>query len=228
MKEIRSLRTKTSKTYDLGEGKRRIVIDPTLTVQPSAKDSFLYEVAPSTEYGAAVDLMLNDRLNYTARAILEFDISGLPGGATLSSATLQLYYPTYGGADPNGKTVWAYKLTRTDWIELEANWTKYQTFLSWTSAGGDYVTSDPSGGSTTFPASYGWMSWAVLAIVQDAYDSSVAAEFLVKFATEGLSSGYSWPRFWSNDYTVDTSLCPKLVIDYTVGAVGRSFGYIMG
>ncbi|MBA7586965.1 hypothetical protein ES708_28972 [subsurface metagenome] len=216
MKEILSLRTKTSRTYDLGGGKRRIVIDPTLTVQPSAKDAMIHEGAPTNNYGGTNNVQVYDYPENSIRSLLEFDISGLPA-ATLDAASLQLYFYQWYDYDPVGKTVWAYKLTRTNWVELEATWDIYKTGSSWTTAGGDYVTANPAGGSTTFPADkLAWMTWNVLAIVQDAYDGSIAAEFLLKYETEQVPKpGYSECLWHSKDYTGDDSLRPKLVIDYT-------------
>ena len=216
------LTEKLSKVKGKETGQTRVVkgdirIDPTLTVQPSAKDTQLESEHPTTNYGTESRFNIRDYVNKTRRSLLEFDISGLPSGATINSASLQLYYWAWEWlADPSGKTVWAYKLTRTDWVEAQATWNIYKTGSSWTSSGGDYVTSSPAGGSTTFPADFGWMTWNVLAIVQDAYGSSIAAEFLMKFATEGLSANHSLPNFYSNDYTDDTDLCPKLVIVYSV------------
>lgn len=213
---------------DLSRVKFPIVIDPTLTIQPSAKDTYLAEPSPTSNYGADEYLYLADSIGYTRRPILEFDISELPVGATLTSAVLQLYYYTYSGDNPTGKTVWAYKLTRTDWVELEATWNIYKTGSNWTTSGGDYVTSGPSGGSTTFPAGYDWLAWSVLDIVQDAYDGSVAAEFLVKFETEQLASGWSGLSFRSTDYTTDPTKQPKLVIDYAVAPTSVTDGDLIG
>lgn len=200
-----------------------------LVIQPSAKDNYFRENSPTINYGSATDLMLWNLNGYTRRTILEFDLSEIPIDATIISASLRLYYRTYADTNPSGKTVWAYKLTRTDWEELQSTWNTYKTGSSWTTPGGDYVTSAPAGASTTFPAGYGWMSWNVLAIVQDAFGAENPAEFLMKFATEGLAVGYSLPRWYSNNYTIDPSLYPKLVIEYTIPAVaGRSFGFIIG
>jgi len=203
-------------TKELRTAKGNIRIDPTLTVQPSGKDTKFYEDAPDTNYGSDVALNTGTAggATYRNHVVLEFDISGLPSDAILDAATLYLYYYDWAFNNPNGRTIWAYKLTRTDWVEAEATWNSYKTGSNWTTSGGDYVTSNPSGGSTTVPANFSWMTWGVLAIVQDAYDSSIAAEFLIKDGSEEDSTRYI-PRWYSNDYTDDTSLRPKLIIEYT-------------
>jgi len=196
-----------------------IDVDSTeLVVQPSSKDTYFRLSYPDNNYGGLAYLTINDDWDNVYRGILEFDISGLPSGATLDSASFQLYYGSKSGTDPSGKTVWAYKLTRTDWVESEATWNSYKSGSAWTDAGGDYVTSSPSGGSTTFPASYGWVAWNVLAIVQDAYDNTNPAEFLVKFEDETLTSGYGYATLYPREYTTDPDLQPTLVIEYEVAA----------
>lgn len=209
---------------DLSKVKFPIVIDPTLTIQPSAKDTTIRENLPTSNYGERAYFFVQDRANFTYRSILEFDISELPAGATLNSASLELYYYRWDDGDPSGKTVWAYKMTKPTWVELEATWNIYKTGSNWATSGGDYVTSNPSGGSITFPADFGWMAWNVLAIVQDAFDGSIAAEFLMKHETEGLGSGFGVSRFYSKYETTQTTLRPKLVIDYTSGWTGKISG----
>lgn len=200
-----------------------------LTIQPSGKDGFFRKVQPTENTGGSVDISVYNRLSRIRRSVLEFDISGIPGGAEISSATLGLYYYNHAYDDPSGLTVWAYKLTRIDWVELEATWDIYKTGSNWTAAGGDYVTTNPAGGSTTFPADYGWMSWDVKAIVEKAIsDAWSVAELLIKFETESLEADYSLPVFHSNNYVDDLAKRPKLVIDYTFVAAGRSFGFIIG
>lgn len=198
---------------DKREVRYPITVDPDLTIQPSCKDTYLHEGDPDTNYGDFGSMILMDGAN-AGRAIIEFDISDLPENATIDDATLSLMYADSGiFTPPDGKTAWAYKLTRTNWVELEATWNIYRTGNSWTSAGGDYVTSNPSGGSTTFPSSDGWMNWNVKAIVEDAYDNDDPAEFLVRFATEGVTEN-SNPNLRASDYHLSHQR-PKLEIDYT-------------
>jgi hypothetical protein len=194
----------------------------TLVIQPSVKDTYMNEFNPDANYGIYVtDMWIDSYTGHTNRPLLEFNISGVPAGVLIISATLQLYYYAYVSYDPSGKTVWAYKQNHTDWSESQATWNIYKTGSNWSTAGGDYVTSDPAGGSTTFPGSYGWMSWDVLDIVQDAHDLSINAEFLMKFETEGSSSEYL-SKFYTREYS-DTSKRPKLTIEYaTIASVGTS------
>jgi hypothetical protein len=192
----------------------------TLTIQPASKDNLGYEAAPADCYGTRTDLQLMNITSNRMRTFAEFDLSGLPSGVVLDSATLYLYYYHYNGTDPSGLTVWAYKLTRTDWSESQSSWNAYKSGSNWTAAGGDYVTSSPSGGSATIPASYGWMNWDVLAIIQAAVAAGVAAEFLLRFGTE--TGGGSEAYFYSKEYTADTTLRPKLVITYSEASAPTS------
>lgn len=344
-----------------------------LTIQPT-KDTLLNEYAPTQNYGTSAEIDIADLLSGCWRPLLEFPLTGLPAGAILNSASLQKYYWIYNPAytDPVGKTVWAYKLTRADWVEAEATWNRYKTGIDWTVLGGDYLgqeqqvannaalpmfalggiapiragqrrtisnskvtgvafllykygspdgnvtftirkvsddsiiqskvwgaanslptsatwekvmfdsptnineevrvqceygggtlfnrinlryqntnvksgelfTSyissytdnanydaaymylyDASGANTVFPASYGWMTWDVLTLVQNAFNGGAPAEFLVRFELEGLPSGYTFGAcFHSKEYTTDPTLQPKLVIDYTAPPAGVELG----
>ncbi len=96
-----------------------------LTVQPSAKDTNLREAFSTTNYGSETGIATQGGTDQNIRGILEFDISSLPAGAIITFATLYLYYYEYVIFNPSGKTIWAYKLSRTDWVEAEATWDEY-------------------------------------------------------------------------------------------------------
>ena len=187
----------------------------TLTVQPPAKDTFLSQSSPTNNYGSQEYFYLEDLNSFTCRGILESSLATLraAGLITILSATLSLKYWQWNINDPAGKTLLACKLTRTDWVEAQATWNIYKASSNWTSAGGDYVTSNPGAASAPVPGAFGWIDFDVLAIVQDAYNASADAEFLIKFQTEGLSSGHSQIAFRSKEYGTAADR-PKLVIVY--------------
>lgn len=196
-----------------------------LTVQPSSKDTYLNYPFPTSNYGTATSIFISEGNIYTKRGILEFDISALPSGVTILSALLKLYYHWAAGASSTGKTTWAYKLTRNDWVEAEATWNIYKTGSNWTASGGDFVTSSPSGGSDIVPVEFGWMEWDVADVVEDAIDveSWSVVELLVKFATDTVGAE-SRIDFYSKEYSGDTSLRPKLVIEYIMEKEGDDIG----
>lgn len=192
----------------------------TINLQDADKDTFVSNASKNTNYGSATYINAGDRLDNETRGIIEFVLTGLPAGATISSATLSLYYyyyvPPPSWIDPVGKTIMAYKVTRTDWVEAQATWNIYKTANNWSVAGGDYVTSNPAGASSVVPAGYGWMTWDVAALVQEANDASAALELIIRFLNEAQGSNYSAMRFYSAEYTTNPSLQPKLDIVYTV------------
>lgn len=194
-------------------------IASTLAASPlevgATKDSYGRVNSPTSNYGTATDLRVSQG-GEKARSWFEFDISAIPAGQVITSATLSLYYSSYIGTNPSGQTVWAYKLIRIDWVESEVTWNIYKTGSSWTTAGGDYVTSDPSGGSTTFPGAGGaWLTWNVTDIVQDAYDSEDSVEILIRYNDE---SPTSYARAFLNSKE-NASNKPKLTVVYETPAV---------
>ena len=213
------LTEKLSEVRDKETGKVRpsvgqIRIDPTLTVQPSAKDTFMHSEYPTNNYGAETYFQVRSFTTSNLRAILEFAIAwgtDIPAEAALNAATLGLY--AYSHSDGEGRTYWAYRLTRTDWIELQATWNIYKTDFNWTTAGGDYTATD--GASVAVPAIPNWTNWSVLAQAQYAQTNNINVEFLIKDGTEGADP-IKDTNFYSNNYADDTTLRPKLVIEYTM------------
>jgi len=96
----------------------------------------------------------------------------------------------------------------------DSSWNQYKTGSAWTTAGGDYVTSNPAGVSTNMPAGYGWVDWDIKAIVKDAIANvGSIVNVLARFTNEANASQSS-PYFYTREYAT-ASLRPKLVITYT-------------
>jgi hypothetical protein len=65
------------------------------------------------------------------------------------------------------------------------------------------------------------MNFDVKDIVENAIANSVNVNVLLRFETEGGVDNTA--RLWSREYTGDTSLRPKLVIEYTTGSTSNFF-----
>jgi hypothetical protein len=152
--------------------------------------------------------------------LLRFDLSSIPAGSTINSATLGLYYYTRGASNPVGRTYRANRLT-SGWIEGGWNsepgvtWNTKDGATAWGTAGGDFTATDSA--TTTVPSAYGWMSWTVTNIAQGWVNGSYPNNgFLIKDDTEGSSNYYA--DFYSQDYTTDRFFRPFIYIDYTPAA----------
>lgn len=182
-----------------------------------------FEGKEDTNYGNAVNVATGVWFGYpsTWRSVLKFSVdwgTDIPTDATITVATLELYYEGYESDNPVGLTVYADRLLRTDFLEGEVTWNDYKTGSSWTTAGAgssssDYTTTGRA--SDTVPSSSDWMEWDVLTQVQWAQtnDKPVA----VRIAVQGEPEGYV-PQWFSSEYG-SSSYRPKLTITYTYTAV---------
>ncbi len=203
------------KTYSPGQVTISSVGPATLTVQPSAADSYIRDGRSSgNNNGAQASIWLkNSIVGYNRRGILDFNFSVLDDTAVIESAYLDLYYFDNNiGVDPVGETVEVNRVTRTDWVEGEVTWNNYKNGSAWTTAGGDFTTTDQA--TAIMPAAYGWVRWTVTDQVKHAQsNTSEIAHMLIKFATAPNVGA----RFYSKEFTTDPSKQPKLIINYSTG-----------
>ena len=115
-----------------------------LTIQPDAAAGFDANLIG----GASANLNFNTEVLTTGtslisktltfhRAIVSFDLSGLPGGATVNSATLTL--KNNGGGGVNNNSFTANRLTQAGWVESQVTWNVWATGSNWTTEGGDHT-----------------------------------------------------------------------------------------
>ncbi|MDX1528401.1 MAG: DNRLRE domain-containing protein, partial [Gammaproteobacteria bacterium] len=135
----------------------------------AGKDARIYEWKPTWNYGQATDLSVEGWVNSQSHSLIRFDLSGIPAGAEITGAILELYQNTsssWGGA------VQVHRLTR-DWVEGDvvsgtgngATWNESEPGIPWTTPGGDF---DPAAYAvTTIPAGVqGWFQWDVTDLVK--------------------------------------------------------------
>lgn len=219
--------TETIQTKDLqytdfmGETKTAqypIRIDPSpVTIQPSSKDTYIRENAATTNYGSSTSLELYTYPIYWRRILIDFDVSSV-AGFDLTSSSMQLYY--YLGTLATGIYVTAYRCRRIGadaWVEAQATWNIYKTGSNWGTTGAGSTSTDIDisiTASSPVPGSYGWMSWDVLSASDDAIaNRGNVLSLRLHFASDAVAATAA---FYSKEYSTDTTLCPKLVVEYTV------------
>lgn len=195
------------------------VISQTLILQPDStdgKDAFIHGLSSqhNVNYGKNEQLP-NGALTFSnvpgaLRTLIDFDLSAIPAGATIQSATLDLYawgsLSGYGNHDisTSGNDAEVYRVT-SSWNENTVNWLNQPSVTN---------TNKISIPSTTSP--YDNVSVDVKNLLQDMIDSSNSYGFSIRSSIE---SPRRLMNFCSSDHP-DSTRHPKLTINYTLATTG--------
>jgi hypothetical protein len=104
-----------------------ILVNPATVSLTATADTYLDGGSKTTNFGTSANLLVDG--NPDNGALLSWNLSGIPVGSTLQSATLSVNV-TGASAD----TYEIYELKRS-WNELQATWNKATTAVNWQSAG---------------------------------------------------------------------------------------------
>jgi hypothetical protein len=140
----------------------------TVALNPTADTDIDGDAGVQTmNFGADVDVYVSR--NHEARGLLQFDVSAIPAGKTVQSATLRMYFRAL--ATPYTKltqnlSVDVYAVSMP-WLELEATWKRRLAGTSWTTSGGDYVSTAITNKALAKDMAPGqWVEFTVTAQVQ--------------------------------------------------------------
>jgi hypothetical protein len=175
------------------------------------QDTYIYAWYPDTNY-YWLDTV-NIRSGNISGALLEFDLSAIPPGSTITSATLRLY--AVSRTNVNSIEIGAYKLLR-NWTNAAATWNSYDGVSNWTTAGADGATdrSATADDTTTVSSVSAWYEWDITTMAA-AWHAAPTANYgvILKAPSEALGSvSYS---FASSERGV-SSLWPLLVVVYAL------------
>lgn len=150
------------------------------------------------------------------RTLLQFDVSTIPAGSTITSANLRFYNWDNGNPAAGALTVSAHRITEewtANWANKGANWYDRKKqgggALQWAGQGGTYDTgwsATTSFNSTSAPQ---WVEWNITPLAQEWLDG-VNPNFGVELVP---AAGSAFASLHSVDFG-DTTLRPQLLITY--------------
>src|SRR5262245_22732801 len=128
----------------------------------AGQDTHLAQASSVQNFGTATLLLSNSQTNGQSRLLLYFDLSGIPAGATIQSAVMELFYASTRVSTTEALRV--HRLTRS-WTELGATWRTYDGTNNWATQGGDY---DPAvAASANLDGTVNvWKQWTITPLVQ--------------------------------------------------------------
>ena len=198
----------------------------TLTVQGSGTtDCYIDSNSPTVNTNnttLAVGEQKSATITY--RTLLKFDLSSIPYGSTVNSATLTMYSDGQDLSDAS-RTMRVYRVLRV-WDETQATWNVYTTGNNWGTAGCANTTTDREAsdiGSVTHAANPSdGDPFAITLTASSIQEMTPGGSFtnngfLLKMDTESDDAG----GFHSSSYATSGQR-PKLVVDYNPGS-SRSF-----
>jgi hypothetical protein len=195
---------------------------------PVVKDTYIDGQNELKNFGGDEELLIGANTpGVPRRALLEFDLSGIPPGVTIVSANLEVYMFDNHNA-PEGTTVdlEVHRVTRS-WEEGTrlgggnsngASWEEYDGILLWTTLGADFDPAVETVTTIVVDAIEQWHSWDIKALVQYWVDNpSEQYGLLLKDldeATDDSSESFVC-LFYSREASASGgSLKPRLSIDY--------------
>jgi hypothetical protein len=198
-----------------------------IVLAPS-KDNTIYSENVTYSNGKGINFFAGDNgSGAPRRALLAFDLSAIPAGATIDSVSLQLYATTVSSS--TAQTVSLFRLT-SDWgegtsnagspggngtpaIGSDATWQDaFNGGLGWTTEGGDFVASASASTSVSGAGSaYTWSSAGLVSDVQAWIDGTTSNYGWIVRGNESAAS--TAKGFASKDATSNQ---PQLTINYTV------------
>ncbi|HEY7168824.1 MAG TPA: DUF4347 domain-containing protein, partial [Candidatus Binatia bacterium] len=181
----------------------------TASVQAS-QDTYIKLKAPddTKNFGASSHLIVDRESADLQRALLEFDLSGIPANATINSAVLKMQSTQIGGA----LNINVYEVLQS-WSEGTAsgtadtaNWDQRSAGVNWTTAGGTF---DPTPVATLNTSSLGQHTWDITSLVQAWVNGTKTNNGIMVASPDG--GGNRTVTYDSREGTTK----PVLVIDYT-------------
>ncbi len=173
----------------------------TVTI-PADADSLLMENSPDGNGDDIHDyLYVMSRAGMNRRTVVHFDLTSIPAGASIDSATLHL--DIWSLVVGTGRTYDVHRVTES-WVE---------TLVTWRNIFGKNVLMPISSAATGTTAN-SWVVWDITSDVQAFTDGTPNYGWLVKDQTE--SQGTNYVKFYSSEYA-DATKRPYLEVTYTGG-----------
>jgi len=152
------------------------------------------------------------------RPMAQFDLSAIPAGSTVNSATISFYQYSQIGGVP--RTLDLHYLTG-GWTEGTgeltasgdgATWDTKDGASLWTTSGGDYDAT-ASASVVAPPVAGAWIDWDVRSLAQGWIDGAIPNNgVIIKKSVENAAS-FDCSLFYSSEWS-DPTLYPKLVVEY--------------
>lgn len=147
---------------------------------------------------------------------MQFDLTSIPVAARVNSAILSLVESSVVNRAGTARVFSLYRVIRA-WVEATVTWNKYDGTNPWQTAGAAGANDRESAAFATVSLPANPVAGTVVDITLDPVKVQewVSGAFTNNgFIMQAATEDHDRHVFWSSDYAVDTTLCPKLTVLY--------------
>ena len=181
----------------------------------AGQDTHIAQASSVQNFGAATLLLSNSQSNAQSRLALRFDLSGIPAGATIQSAVMELYYAS--SRVTSTETLRLHRITRS-WTELGATWRTYDGTNNWATQGGDFDPAVVASASLDGTVNV-WKQWTITSLAQGWVSGTFTNHGVL---LESLPASGNNERRFNSSENAATALRPKLTITYVATDLSAS------
>jgi len=168
-------------------------------------DTFVGEHHPDENHGTEGHILISDKYgatsDYDARGLVLFNLSEIPSGSIILSATFSLYYYKYDDTDPVGREITCHRINE-EWKELKVTYNNMP----------DSESVEFS--SQFLPPSYGWVDWDVKTEIEGLINGTITNYGWMIRDYKDPWGTYDIPQQYYYSKESSQNKPPTLVIDY--------------
>lgn len=164
----------------------------------SQDDSYVQENHPDQQKGSKSTMMVQSDSNKDRRSFVTFDLSSIPSGSTILSATLSLHMKD---APQQSRTLEAQR--------VNASWS--QSTITWNNQPGVSGASSTTATGTTDGT---WVTWDVTTDVQDIIQYQTAANYGWRIKDSSEDSSHNYVMKFDTREANSSDRHPRLIISY--------------
>jgi len=184
-----------------------LVSTATTVVFSPTDDTMIKNESPYTPYGPVWDMAVrnaygdSNKYYYEIDSLINFDLFSIPSIATITSASIHIYYYNWSGTDPAGRNLTLYRIT-SSWNEEYVYWNTQPSYAPTPSS------------SSAVPDSKGqWMTWDVTNDVQYLVNERAYYGWIIADENSWEKSNVPMAYFRTKEYG---NYIPYLEVTYTV------------
>jgi Bacterial Ig domain/Cadherin-like domain/Disaggregatase related repeat len=198
------------------------IVNTTIT---TTKSTLIYQGSNTRNYGNCNVIEVEGDAGFISRSLIDFDLSSIPSGATITSATLRLVHFRGFGEAGDPMTLNIKRLTKA-WVEGTACDVAQAGSATWNSAGGsNWTTAGGDFASTIYGSFIGAAADAdgtvynsnILTLINE-WKNGTFSNFGLILDPVDPNGGDDWFDMASDDNATVANR-PQLIISYTVPAV---------